>query len=91
MEENEFESMDQDIIETDAEAIEDSSDDDDVVVVPGLLLIGVGTALGIAVDRVVVPAALDVFNGVKNFIAERINKNDYVESKNNDTVNEAEN
>lgn len=91
MEENEFESMDQDIIETDAEVMDDSSDDDDVVVVPGLLLVGVGAALGIVVDRVVVPAAVNAFNGVKNFITEQINKKDYVEVENDDTDKEAKN
>lgn len=91
MEENEFESMDQDIIETDAEVMDDSSDDDDVVAVPGLLLVGVGAALGIVVDRVVVPAAVNAFNGVKNFITEQINKKDYVEVENNDTDKEAKN
>lgn len=89
--ENEFENMDQDIIESDAEVIDDSSDDDDVIAVPGLLLIGAGAALGILVDRVVVPAAVGAFNGVKNFITEQINKKDYVEVDENNSDKEAKN
>lgn len=89
--ENEFENMDQDIIESDAEVIDDSSDDDDVIAVPGLLLVGAGAALGILVDRVVVPAAVGAFNGVKNFITEQINKKDYVEVNENNSDKEAKN
>ena len=89
--ENEFENMDQDIIESDAEVIDDSSDDDDVIAVPGLLLVGAGAALGILVDRVVVPAAVNAFNGVKNFITEQINKKDYVEVDENNSDKEAKN
>lgn len=89
--ENEFENMDQDIIESDAEVIDDSSDDDDVIAVPGLLLVGAGAALGILVDRVVVPAAVNAFNGVKNFITEQINKKDYVEVDEDDSDKEAKN
>lgn len=89
--ENEFENMDQDIIESDAEVIDDSSDDDDVIAVPGLLLIGAGAALGIFFDRVVVPAAVNAFNGVKNFITEQINKKDYVEVDEDDSDKEAKN
>lgn len=89
--ENEFENMDQDIIESDAEVIDDSSDDDDVIAVPGLLLVGAGAALGILVDRVVVPAAVGAFNGVKNFITEQINKKDYVEVDENNSDKEAKN
>ena len=89
--ENEFENMDQDIIESDAEVIDDSSDDDDVIAVPGLLLVGVGAALGIVVDRVVVPAAVGAFNGVKNFITEQINKKDYVEVDEDNSDKEAKN
>ena len=83
--ENEFENMDQDIIESDAEVIDDSSDDDDVIAVPGLLPVGAGAVLGILVDRVVVPAAVNAFNGVKNFITEQINKKDYVEVDENNS------
>lgn len=89
--ENEFENMDQDIIESVAEVIDDSSDDDDVIAVPGLLLVGAGAALGILVDRVVVPAAVGAFNGVKNFITEQINKKDYVEVDENNSDKEAKN
>lgn len=89
--ENEFEDMDRDIIESDAEVIDDSSDDDDVIAVPGLLLVGAGAALGILVDRVVVPAAVGAFNGVKNFITEQINKKDYVEVDENNSDKEAKN
>lgn len=92
--ENEFENMDQDIIESDAEVIDDSSDDDDVIAVPGLLLVGAGAAgaaLGILVDRVVVPAAVGAFNGVKNFITEQISKKDYVEVDENNSDKEAKN
>lgn len=89
--ENEFEDMDQDIIESDAEVIDDSSDDDDVIAVPGLLLVGAGAALGILVDRVVVPAAVGAFNGVKNFITEQINKKDYVEVNEDNSDKEAKN
>ncbi len=89
--ENEFENMDQDIIESDAEVIDDSSDDDDVIAVPGLLLVGAGAALGILVDRVVVPAAVGAFNGVKNFITEQINKKDYVEVDEDNSDKEAKN
>lgn len=89
--ENEFENMDQDIIESDAEVIDDSSDDDDVIAVPGLLLVGAGAALGIFVDRVVVPAAVGAFNGVKNFITEQINKKDYVEVDEDNSDKEAKN
>lgn len=89
--ENEFENMDQDIIESDAEVIDDSSDDDDVIAVPGLLLVGAGAALGILVDRVVVPAAVKAFNGVKNFITEQINKKDYVEVDEDNSDKEAKN
>lgn len=89
--ENEFENMDQDIIESDAEVIDDSSDDDDVIAVPGLLLVGAGAALGILVDRVVVPAAVGAFNGVKNFITEQINKKDYVEMDEDNSDKEAKN
>lgn len=89
--ENEFENMDQDIIESDAEVIDDSSDDDDVIAVPGLLLVGAGAALGILVDRVVVPAAVGAFNGVKNFITEQINKKDYVEVNEDNSDKEAKN
>lgn len=89
--ENEFENMDQDIIESDAEVIDDSSDDDDVIAVPGLLLVGAGAALGILVDRVVVPAAVGAFNGVKNFITEQINKKDYVELNEDNSDKEAKN
>lgn len=89
--ENEFENMDQDIIESDAEVIDDSSDDDDVVAVPGLLLVGAGAALGILVDRVVVPAAVGAFNGVKNFITEQINKKDYVKVGEDNSDKEAKN
>lgn len=89
--ENEFENMDQDIIESDAEVIDDSSDDDDAIIVPGLLLVGVGAALGIVVDRVVVPAAVGAFNGVKNFITEQINKKDYVEVDEDNSDKEAKN
>lgn len=89
--ENEFENMDQDIIESDAEVIDDSSDDDDVIAVPGLLLVGAGAALGILVDRVVVPAAVNAFNGVKNFITEQINKKDYVEVDEDNSDKEAKN
>lgn len=87
--ENEFENMDQDIIESDAEVIDDSSDD--VIAVPGLLLVGAGAALGILVDRVVVPAAVGAFNGVKNFITEQINKKDYVEVNEDNSDKEAKN
>jgi len=89
--ENEFENMDQDIIESDAEVIDDSSDDDDVIAVPGLLLVGAGAALGILVDRVVVPAAVGAFNGVKNFITEQIDKKDYVEVNEDNSDKEAKN
>lgn len=89
--ENEFENMDQDIIESDAEVIDDSSDDDGVIAVPGLLLVGAGAALGILVDRVVVPAAVGAFNGVKNFITEQINKKDYVEVDEDNSDKEAKN
>lgn len=89
--ENEFENMDQDIIESDAEVIDDSSDDDDVIAVPGLLLVGAGAALGILVDRVVVPAAVGAFNGVMNFITEQINKKDYVEVNEDNSDKEAKN
>ena len=89
--ENEFENMDQDIIESDAEVIDDSSDDDDVIAVPGLLLVGAGAALGILVDRVVVPAAVGAFNRVKNFITEQINKKDYVEVDEDNSDKEAKN
>lgn len=89
--ENEFENMDQDIIESDAEVIDDSSDDDDVIAVPGLLLVGAGAALGILVDRVVVPAAVGAFNGVKNFVTEQINKKDYVEVDEDNSDKEAKN
>lgn len=89
--ENEFENMDQDIIESDAEVIDDSSDDDDVIAVPGLLLVGAGAALGILVDRVVVPAAVGAFNGVKNFITEQISKKDYVEVDEDNSDKEAKN
>lgn len=89
--ENEFENMDQDIIESDAEVIDDSSDDDDVIAVPGLLLVGAGAALGILVDRVVVPAAVGAFNGVKSFITEQINKKDYVEVDEDNSDKEAKN
>lgn len=89
--ENEFENMDQDIIESDAEVIDDSSDDDDVIAVPGLLLVGAGAVLGILVDRVVVPAAVGAFNGVKNFITEQINKKDYIEVDEDNSDKEAKN
>lgn len=87
--EDEFENMDQDYVETDAETIDDSSDD--VVSVPGIVFLGIGALGGIVIDRVVIPAAVNAFNGVVNFISTQLNKNDYVEIENGDSPEESKN
>lgn len=83
--EDEFENMDQDYAET----IDDSSDD--VVSVPGIVFLGIGALGGIVIDRVVIPAAVNAFNGVVNFISTQLNKNDYVEIENGDSPEESKN